>query len=76
MQRSVGRNRAGRITTRHKGGGHKRLHRDIDFMQDKFAIPARVESIEYDPNRSSFISLVCYPDGERGYILTGWCFGW
>ena len=70
VQRSVGRNRAGRITTRHKGGGHKRLHRDIDFMQDKFALPAQVESVEYDPNRSSFISLVCYPDGERRYILT------
>ena len=68
--RSVGRNSGGRITTRHKGGGHKRLHRDIDFMQNKTDIPAKVESIEYDPNRSSFISLVCYRDGERRYILT------
>lgn len=70
MKRNVGRNSAGRITTRHKGGGHKRLHRDIDFMQDKFDIPAKVETVEYDPNRSSFISLICYRDGERRYVLT------
>ena len=70
MRRGVGRNSAGRITTRHKGGGHKRLHRAIDFLQDKFDIPAKVESVEYDPNRSSFISLVCYTDGERRYVLT------
>ena len=68
--RDVGRNNAGRITTRHKGGGHKRLHRAIDFLQDKFNMPAKVETVEYDPNRTSFISLICYEDGERRYILT------
>ncbi len=68
--RSVGRNSDGRITMRHRGGGHKRRFRDIDFLQDKFDIPARIETIEYDPNRSSFISLICYKDGERRYILT------
>jgi len=68
-KRSVGRNNRGRITTRHKGGGHKRLLRDIDFKYDKIDIPAKVETIEYDPNRSGFIALVCYADGERRYIL-------
>ncbi|MCY4577037.1 MAG: 50S ribosomal protein L2 [Candidatus Kaiserbacteria bacterium] len=70
VKRDVGRNSGGRITVRHKGGGHKRLYRTIDFLQDKFSIPATVESVEYDPNRSSFISLVCYADGERRYIVT------
>lgn len=69
-KRDVGRNNFGRITVRHKGGGHKRLYRAVDFKQDKFDIPAKVESVEYDPNRSSFISLVCYKDGERRYVLT------
>lgn len=59
----------GLITIRHRGGGAKRLFRIIDFMQAKRDIPARVESIEYDPNRSSFIALVLYRDGERSYIL-------
>ena len=68
--RSVGRNNRGRITMRHRGGGHKRLYRAIDFLYDKLDMPARVESVEYDPNRSSFISLVCYADGERRYVLT------
>ncbi len=68
-KRAVGRNSAGRITTRHHGGGHKRLFRDIDFIYDKKDIPAKVESIEYDPNRSGFIALVCYADGARRYIL-------
>ncbi len=68
-KRSVGRNNRGRITTRHKGGGHKRLFRDIDFKYNKIDIPARVETIEYDPNRSGFIALVCYADGERRYVL-------
>ena len=68
-KRSVGRNNAGRITTRHKGGGHKRLFRDVDFSYDKKDIVARVETIEYDPNRSGFIALVCYRDGERRYVL-------
>jgi len=69
VRRSAGRNNAGRITTRHKGGGHKRLYREIDFKYDKKDIPAKIESIEYDPNRSAFISLVLYADGERRYIV-------
>jgi len=68
-KRHVGRNNQGRITTRHKGGGHKRLFREIDFRYDKFDIPAKIETIEYDPNRSGFIALVCYADGERRYVL-------
>ncbi|MEX0652111.1 MAG: 50S ribosomal protein L2 [Candidatus Paceibacterota bacterium] len=69
QQRHVGRNSQGRITTRHKGGGHKRLYRDIDFLFNKKDIPAKVETIEYDPNRSAFIALVVYADGERRYML-------
>ncbi|OHA41218.1 MAG: 50S ribosomal protein L2 [Candidatus Taylorbacteria bacterium RIFCSPLOWO2_12_FULL_47_20] len=69
VQRSVGRNSAGRLTTRHKGGGHKRLFREIDFRFEKRDIPAAIETIEYDPNRSAFIALVCYKDGERRYIV-------
>ena len=69
FKRGVGRNSAGRITTRHKGGGHKRRFREIDFKYGKRDIPARVETIEYDPNRSGFIALICYRDGERRYIL-------
>ncbi len=68
-KRAVGRNNAGRITVRHKGGGHKRLYRDVDFLYDKIGIPARIESIEYDPNRSGFIALALYTDGERRYVL-------
>jgi large subunit ribosomal protein L2 len=66
-KRSVGRNNQGRITTRHHGGGNKRLYRLVDFKYDKKDIPAKVETIEYDPNRSAFIALVCYRDGERRY---------
>ena len=66
-KRSVGRNSQGRITTRHHGGGNKRLYRLVDFKYDKKDIPAKVETIEYDPNRSAFIALVCYRDGERRY---------
>ena len=69
-KRDVGRNADGRITTRHKGGGHKRSYREVDFAYDKKDIPARIETIEYDPNRSTFISLVCYKDGERRYVIT------
>jgi len=69
-KRSVGRNSAGRITVRHKGGGHKRLYRDIDFKYEKHDIPAKIETIEYDPNRSGFIALVIYRDGARKYILS------
>jgi len=68
-KRHVGRNNAGRITVRHKGGGHKRLYREVDFKYNKIDIPAKVETIEYDPNRSGFIALVCYHDGERRYVL-------
>ncbi len=68
-KRGVGRNAFGRITTRHKGGGHKRRFRQIDFKYNKIDIPAKVETIEYDPYRSGFIALVCYHDGERRYIL-------
>ncbi len=67
--RSHGRNAFGRLTTRSVGGGHKRRWRDIDFKYDKLDIPARVESIEYDPNRTSFIALICYTDGERRYVI-------
>lgn len=68
-KRSVGRNSAGRITVRHKGGGVKRAYRDIDFKYEKKNIPAVVKTIEYDPNRSGFIALVFYADGEKRYIL-------
>lgn len=69
FRRSVGRNNQGRITTRHKGAGNKRLYRQIDFLYNKQDIPAKIESVEYDPNRSAFISLVCYSDGERRYVV-------
>jgi large subunit ribosomal protein L2 len=69
FSRGVGRNAYGRITTRHKGGGHKRSYREIDFRMEKLNIPAKVETIEYDPNRSGFIGVVCYNDGERRYML-------
>lgn len=69
FKRSVGRNNAGRITTRHKGSGHKRLFREIDFLYEKKNIPAKIKSIEYDPNRSAFIGLACYLDGEKRYVI-------
>lgn len=68
-KRHVGRNSAGRITMRHKGGGHKRRERLVDFVFDKKDIPARIETIEYDPNRSGFIARAVYQDGERRYML-------
>lgn len=67
--RSGGRNNDGRMTIRFRGGGHKRLYRTIDFRRDKVGIPARVEAIEYDPNRSARIALLKYRDGEKRYIL-------
>ncbi len=67
--KTAGRNNKGRITVRRRGGGHKRKLRTIDFARDKMGIEARVETIEYDPNRSSDIALVCYKDGERRYII-------
>jgi large subunit ribosomal protein L2 len=65
----AGRNSFGRITTRHQGGGHKRKYRAVDFKYEKKDIPAKVETIEYDPFRSGFIALVCFGDGERRYVL-------
>lgn len=69
FRRGSGRNNTGRITTRHKGGGHKRLYRQVDFKYDKKDIPARIDTIEYDPNRTSFISLATYADGEKRYVI-------
>jgi len=68
-KRTNGRNHHGHITCRHRGGGHKRFYRDIDFRRDKENIPAKVSSIEYDPNRSAHIALLNYADGEKRYIL-------
>lgn len=68
-RRTNGRNHSGHITCRHKGGGHKRMFRLIDFKRDKENIPAKVASIEYDPNRSALIALLYYKDGEKRYIL-------
>ncbi|HZP93166.1 MAG TPA: 50S ribosomal protein L2 [Burkholderiales bacterium] len=65
----AGRNSHGHITTRHQGGGHKRLYRLVDFRRNKDGIAARVERLEYDPNRSANIALLCYADGERRYIV-------
>ena len=64
-----GRNNGGRITMRHKGGGHKRTYRRVDFKRAKFDMPATVERIEYDPNRTAYIALITYDDGEKTYIL-------
>lgn len=67
--RAVGRNAFGRITVRHRGGGHKRVWRDVDFQLKKKNVPARIATIEYDPNRSAFIGLAIYKDGERRYVV-------
>lgn len=69
FKRAVGRNSQGRVTTRHKGAGHKRLWREIDFTYEKKNIPARIATVEYDPNRTGFIALVIYADGEKRYVL-------
>ncbi|MGM0417115.1 MAG: 50S ribosomal protein L2 [Thermodesulfobacteriota bacterium] len=69
LKSKAGRNSNGRITAKHRGGGHKRLYRKIDFKRDKLGIPAKVASIEYDPNRTSRIALLNYADGEKRYIL-------
>ena len=69
LTKSGGRNNKGRITSRRRGGGHKRLYRVIDFKRTKFDVPATVQRIEYDPNRSAFIALLKYEDGEETYIL-------
>lgn len=69
LKKTGGRNNLGRVTSRHRGGGHKRAYRIIDFKRNKLGIPARVSSIEYDPNRSARIALLVYADGEKRYIL-------
>jgi large subunit ribosomal protein L2 len=69
QSKNAGRNNNGRITTRHQGGGHKQHYRLIDFRRNKDGIPAKVEHIEYDPNRTAHIALLCYADGERRYII-------
>ncbi len=69
LKKNAGRNFRGKITVRHRGGGHKRRYRMIDFKRDKFGVPGRVASIEYDPNRSARIALVVYADGDKRYII-------
>ena len=69
LRKTGGRNANGRVTSRHRGGGHKRHYRIIDFKRDKQGIPAKVAAIEYDPNRSARIALLNYADGEKRYIL-------
>lgn len=69
FKRAVGRNNQGEITTRHKGGGHKRLFREIDFKYDKVGVPYTIKTVEYDPNRSGFIGLAQYRDGAKRYVL-------
>jgi large subunit ribosomal protein L2 len=69
LKKSGGRNTNGHITSRHRGGGHKRFYRIIDFKRNKIGIVGNVEAIEYDPNRSARIALICYTDGERRYML-------
>jgi|TARA_B100001741_G_scaffold302199_1_gene291095 large subunit ribosomal protein L2 len=69
LTKSGGRNNKGRVTARRRGGGHKRLYRMIDFKRNHYEIPAKVERIEYDPNRSAFIALLLYNDGKKSYIL-------
>ncbi|OPX84423.1 MAG: 50S ribosomal protein L2 [Pelotomaculum sp. PtaB.Bin104] len=69
LSKNAGRNAQGRLTVRHRGGGHKRMYRIIDFKRNKDSIPAKVASIEYDPNRSARIALLHYADGQKSYIL-------
>ena len=69
LRSRAGRNAQGKITVRHRGGGHKRAYREIDFRRNKDGVPARVAGIEYDPNRSAHIALLHYLDGEKRYIL-------
>ena len=69
QSRNAGRNHHGRITVRHQGGGHKQHYRVVDFKRDKDGVPAKVERLEYDPNRSAHLALLCYADGERRYVI-------
>ena len=70
LEKSVGRNNQGRITTRHKSSGNKKKYRIIDFKRDKFGIPGTVKTIEYDPNRTAYIALITYEDKEKNYIIS------
>ena len=69
QSRNAGRNHHGRITVRHQGGGHKQHYRMVDFKRDKDGVPAKIERLEYDPNRSAHLALLCYVDGERRYVI-------
>lgn len=69
LKKNAGRNKQGKITVRHQGGGNKKKYRLIDFKRNKLDIPAKVASIEYDPNRTAFIALLNYADGEKRYII-------
>ncbi|HMQ34602.1 MAG TPA: 50S ribosomal protein L2 [Chloroflexaceae bacterium] len=69
LRKRAGRNNQGRITTRHRGGGHKRFYRIIDFKRNKLGVPGKVQALEYDPNRTARIALVAYADGEKRYII-------
>src|SRR4051812_12268859 len=69
QSKHAGRNHNGHITTRHQGGGHKQHYRVVDFRRDKDGVHAIVERLEYDPNRSAHLALICYKDGERRYII-------
>lgn len=68
-KKTAGRNNSGKITTRHIGGGHKHHYRIVDFCRNKDDIPAKIERLEYDPNRSAYLALLCYADGERRYVI-------
>src|SRR3954469_5463658 len=69
LSKTGGRNQFGKMTVRHIGGGHKRKYRMIDFLRDKLEVPAKVAALEYDPNRTAYIALLNYKDGEKRYIL-------
>src|SRR5436190_21677917 len=69
LKKKAGRNNAGRLSVRHRGGGHKRMYRLIDFKRDKTGIPGVVTAIEYDPNRAARIAMVQYEDGEQAYVV-------
>lgn len=69
FKRDVGRNNTGGVMTRHHGAGHKRLYREIDFVYNKKNVPGSITTVEYDPNRTGFIALVTYADGEKRYVL-------
>ena len=69
LKKNAGRNNQGKITVRHHGGGNRRKYRNVDFRRNKDGIPATVIGIEYDPNRTANIALICYADGEKAYIL-------